>query len=99
MSENIVKKVCKELGITQKELAERIGVNDVTVRTWSSKGNVPEWAVKFMNLLLEKKECEKGSGDFDFIDYLKSKGYEINKFKMKETNFGTEYKLTFFKYS
>ncbi|WP_456470020.1 helix-turn-helix domain-containing protein [Caminibacter sp.] len=58
MDENFVKNVCKKLGITQKELSEKMGVNDVTVRTWSSKGNVPEWAVKFMNCLLEKKECE-----------------------------------------
>ena len=56
---NIVKKVCKELGITQKELAERMGVNDVTVRNWSSKGNVPEWANKFINCLLEKRRCEE----------------------------------------
>jgi predicted transcriptional regulator len=27
--ENLVKKTCKELGITQKELAERIGVAPV----------------------------------------------------------------------
>ena len=97
--ENIVKKVCHELGITQKELAKLMGINEGTPAQWSSKGNIPEWAIKFMNLLLEKKECEKGSGDFDFIDYLKSKGFEINKFKMKQTEFGIEYKLTFFKYS
>ncbi len=58
MNENFVKNVCKKLGITQKELAKKMGVNDVTVRTWSSKGNVPEWAIKFMNCLLKKKECE-----------------------------------------
>ena len=56
--ENIVKKVCKELGITQKELAEKMGVNDVTVRNWSSKGNPPDWAVKFMNLLLEYEKVK-----------------------------------------
>jgi len=58
MDENIVKKVCKELGITQKELAEKMGVNDVTVRNWSSKGNPPDWAVKFMNLLLEYEKVK-----------------------------------------
>ena len=59
MQENIVKKVCKELGITQKELAERMGVNDVTVRNWSSKGNIPDWAKKFMNLLLEYEKVKE----------------------------------------
>ena len=73
--ENIVKKVCKELGITQKELAERMGVNDVTVRNWSSKGNPPDWAVKFMNLLLEyekvKEKAEKAKQIAILLEELK----------------------------
>jgi len=58
-SYNIVKKVCKELGITQKELAERLGVDDGTVRKWSSSGKTPTWAINFINCLIEKKECEE----------------------------------------
>ncbi|BCD61720.1 hypothetical protein NrS5_16 [Nitratiruptor phage NrS-5] len=73
--ENIVKKVCKELGITQKELAERIGVNEGTPAQWSSKGNIPEWAKKFMECLLEKKACEdklqKFQTAFKLIDEAK----------------------------
>ena len=57
--ENIVKKVCKELGITQKELAERIGVDDGTVRKWSSSGKIPQWGENFIKIILEKKECEE----------------------------------------
>ena len=57
--ENLVKKTCKELGITQKELAEKIGVHDVTVRSWTSKGKIPKIARNFMNLLLEKKRVFK----------------------------------------
>jgi len=53
---NLVKQTCKELGITQKELAERIGVHNVTVRNWTSKGNIPEMAKNMMILLVEKKE-------------------------------------------
>lgn len=42
MSENnIVKRVCKELGVTQKELAEKIGVAEQTVRGWSSGKELP----------------------------------------------------------
>ena len=73
--ENIVKKVCKELGITQKELAEKIGVNDVTVRNWSSKNNPPEWAIKFMNLLLEyekvKEKADKAKQIVKLLEELK----------------------------
>jgi DNA-binding XRE family transcriptional regulator len=32
---NLVKKTCKELGITQKELAEKIGVTSHTITNWS----------------------------------------------------------------
>lgn len=56
--ENIVKRTCKELGINQKELAEKLKVNDVTVRNWSSKGNVPETSMEFMKLLIENKKLQ-----------------------------------------
>ena len=54
--ENIVKKVCKELGITQKELAERIGAAEATVRNWSAGKEVPKWAIKSMELLIENQK-------------------------------------------
>lgn len=57
--ENIVKKVCKELGITQKELAERMGVNDGTIRKWASQTEPPDWGVKFLRLLLENKKISE----------------------------------------
>jgi predicted transcriptional regulator len=51
--ENLVKKTCRELGITQKELAERLGVNDGTPAQWNIKGNIPKWGEHFMNLMIE----------------------------------------------
>ncbi|MFY4862380.1 hypothetical protein ACOTWK_05845 [Aliarcobacter butzleri] len=57
--ENIVKKVCAELGITQKELAEIMKINDVTVRNWSSKGQIPESSISFMEYLIENKNLKK----------------------------------------
>ena len=51
---NLVKKTCKELGITQKELAERIGVSRQTIYDWSSgKTPVPNWGYNFMSLLID----------------------------------------------
>jgi DNA-binding XRE family transcriptional regulator len=57
MSENIVKKTCKELGITQKELAEILGVAEDTVSLWSTgKVQTPNIALKCFELLkIEKK--------------------------------------------
>ena len=55
--ENRVKKVCKELGVTQKELAKIIGVGENTVGQWS-RGIVetPKWALNHFELLkIEKK--------------------------------------------
>jgi len=50
--ENLVKKTCRELGITQKELAERIGVSKQTIYDWSSgKTPIPNWGNNFMSLL------------------------------------------------
>ena len=52
VEENLVKKTCKELGITQKELAERIGVSNNTVSSWKNdKQPMPKWSLKLLKLL------------------------------------------------
>ena len=56
MNENIVKETCDALGITQKELGELMGVNPGTPAQWSSKGDIPETARKFMQTLVQHKE-------------------------------------------
>lgn len=55
--ENIVKKVCKELNITQKELAETMGVSENTIGGWAREiTETPKWAIKHFELLkIEKK--------------------------------------------
>jgi len=59
MNENIVKKVCKELGITQKELAERIGYKVDTINKTSSTGKISEPLKKAIELLLEVENLKK----------------------------------------
>jgi len=54
--ENIVKRTCKELGITQKELAERLGVSKPSVDRWASTGEIPESSKKLIKLLLENEK-------------------------------------------
>jgi DNA-binding XRE family transcriptional regulator len=56
--ENLVKKTCRELGITQKELAEKIGVSQNTVSTWKNNNQIPNLAMKVFELLKSQKECE-----------------------------------------
>ena len=67
---NIVKETAKELGMTQKQLAEYIGVSEDTVSKWS-RGAVetPKWALKMFDLLLvEKKYKNLENGLNQIID-------------------------------
>lgn len=74
--QNIVKRVCKELGITQRELAERIGVASNTPAQWATQTTPPDMAVKFMELLIEhektKRQLDKFKQGFALIDEAKS---------------------------
>ena len=55
---NIVKTTCKELGITQKELAKRLDVSPASVSDWA-KGNIPKMAKMYLELLLETKDLKE----------------------------------------
>ena len=57
MKQNIVKETAKSLGMTQKELAEYIGVHEDTVSKWS-RGitETPKWALKLFELLATEKK-------------------------------------------
>jgi len=57
--ENIVKIVCKELDISQKELAERLDVPQSTISRWASNEEIPRMAQKYLELLLETKDLKE----------------------------------------
>lgn len=57
--ENIVKRTCKELNITQRELAERIKVNQGTPAQWVTKGEVPPTYQYLLEIMLENKELKE----------------------------------------
>lgn len=74
--ENIVKKVCKELGITQRELAEILGVHITAVQKWvANADNLPLQTQKSLELVLEnyhlKNKVEKIDLILKLIDELK----------------------------
>lgn len=65
---NIVKYACYELEITQKELAEKLGVDDGTVRKWASGATkTPEWAEKFITLIIKHEKNEKTLSAFKYF--------------------------------
>jgi transcriptional regulator with XRE-family HTH domain len=51
MSNNIVKKTCRELGITQKELAEKFGLTASAISQWDN--DVPRTAQVALELMIE----------------------------------------------
>jgi len=54
--DNIIKQTCKNLGITQKELASITKFKEQTIRNWSSTGIIPEHVTVFLNILKEYQE-------------------------------------------
>ncbi len=73
-SENIVKKTCRELGITQKELAERIGMKPASLNVLLSKGSISKQVEKALEMQLE-------------IFYLQKQLAELNTLKNSLNNF------------
>jgi predicted transcriptional regulator len=59
MNDNIVKKVCKELGITYKELGERIGYSESNINKIASTGKISNQVKKAIELYLENLELKK----------------------------------------
>ena len=55
--ENIVKKVCKELGITQKELSEHLDIPQTTISNWAN-GDIPKMTEYALKLMLENRELK-----------------------------------------
>ncbi len=56
--ENLVKQVCKEYGITQIELAEKLDIPRGTISRWVSTDNMPKTAELALELMLKNKELE-----------------------------------------
>jgi transcriptional regulator with XRE-family HTH domain len=56
--ESLVKKTCRELGITQKELAEKIGVNPKTVSNWQNK-KMEKYAEVLLTALINENKYFK----------------------------------------
>ena len=56
--ENLVKKTCRELGITQKELAERIGLNPRTISVWGG-GKIEQSGQVLLQALIDQSRFYK----------------------------------------
>ena len=57
--DNIVNRVCKELGITQRELAERIGMSADSLNVAVSNNKISKMTEAAVNLVLEVESLKK----------------------------------------
>ena len=63
IEENIVKKVCKEFNLTQKELAEILDVPQGTVNRWASNNDIPKMANLALSQMLKLKDFEEAQNN------------------------------------
>ena len=53
---NIINNIAKELGLTQKQLAQRIKVDETSISRWAQdKVPTPNWALEMFELLKTEK--------------------------------------------
>jgi len=80
--QNIVKETAKKLGLTQKELAEEIGVNEQTVGGWAREITpTPKWALKLFSLLVaqHKQQQENNKRTEDTLEVIRTLEEAITK--------------------
>lgn len=56
--DNIIKRVCKEFNMTQKELSDELDVPTPTMSRWA-KGDIPKMANIALNLMIENKNLKE----------------------------------------
>ena len=65
--ENIVKKACKELGITQRELAERIGMSADSLNNAVNQNKISKMAENSINLILENESLKNELKKYEIL--------------------------------
>ncbi len=56
---NVVKNICKELGITQKELAKILEIPEGTVSSWAVKNEIPRLGKKAIEFYMQNVKNQK----------------------------------------
>ncbi|MDH4943883.1 DUF6166 domain-containing protein [Sulfurimonas sp. C5] len=68
---NVVKDICKELDITQKQLAEILEVPEGTVSSWAVKNEIPRLGKKAIEFYIENQKNQKIVDSYkNFINLL-----------------------------
>jgi len=70
---NVVKDVCKELNITQKQLAEILEVPEGTVSSWAVKNEIPRLGKKAIEFYIQNSKNQKIVDSYkSFIELLQA---------------------------
>jgi DNA-binding transcriptional regulator YiaG len=70
---NVVKEICKELDITQKQLAEILEVPEGTVSSWAVKNEIPRLGKKAIEFYILSQKNQKIVDSYrSFIDLLQA---------------------------
>ena len=70
---NVVKEICKELQITQKQLAEILEIPEGTVSSWAVKNEIPRLGKKAIEFYIEKSKNQKIIDSYkSFVELLKA---------------------------
>ena len=68
---NVVKDVCKELSITQKELARILEVPEGTISSWAVKNEIPRLGKKAIEFYIQNTKNQKIVNSYkDFLNLL-----------------------------
>lgn len=67
MSENLIKKTCKELGLTYRELGEMIGYSESALNNASRQDKISEPLKFAINLYLENLKLKEELQDFQTL--------------------------------
>ena len=57
--DNLIKKTCQELGLNQKQLAEKTGFDPSVISRWNKGAKISLTANKYLNLLIKYSKLEK----------------------------------------
>ena len=70
---NVVKDICKELNITQKNLAEILEVPEGTISSWAVKNEIPRLGKKAIEFYIQNSRNQKIVDSYkNFVDLLQA---------------------------
>lgn len=69
-SDNLIKKTCKELGLTYRELGERIGLTEASIKRLATSDEINSQVEKSLQMLIKIHVLESELQDFHTIKRL-----------------------------